>query len=118
MLRGDTDFSQTEHLDRGDAMANVHFIFGIDAMPNLVHIAQNLGKKRWQRLDRPAKYEVKTEPRARPENVKERIVVERKLENIRLLCEDVAEFDYQPSKCSKPYRVVVVRKNLSKEKGE
>ena len=35
LLRGDTDFSQTAHLDRWDATPNVHFIFGIDAMPNL-----------------------------------------------------------------------------------
>ena len=118
LLRGDTDFSQTEHLDRWDEQSNVWFIFGIDAMANLVRIAENLGEKRWERLDRPAKYEIQTEPRGRPENVKERIVVERELENIRLLWEDVAEFDYRPVKCKKPYRVVVVRKNLSREKGE
>ena len=118
LLRGDTDFSQTEHLDRWDTIPNVRFIFGINAMTNLVQIAEILEKRRWKRLDRPAKYEIQTEPRTRPENVKERIVVERELENIRLLGEDVAEFDYQPIKCKKPYRVVVVRKNLSIEKGE
>src|SRR4029077_12849687 len=32
--------------------------------------------------------------------------------------EDVAEFDYRPSACRKSYRMVVVRKNLSVEKGE
>ena len=32
LLRGDTDFSQTEHLDGWDA-AGVRFVFGIDAMP-------------------------------------------------------------------------------------
>ena len=73
---------------------------------------------RWKRLHRPAKYEIKTEPRARPENVKETIVRQRELENIRLVCEDVAEFDYQPTKCRKSYRVIVVRKNLSREKGD
>jgi len=31
--------------------------------------------------------------------------------------EDVAEFDYSPSACKKTYRMVVVRKNLSIEKG-
>ena len=30
-LRGDTDFSQTEHLDRWDAAGDVSFLFGIDA---------------------------------------------------------------------------------------
>ena len=118
LLRGDTDFSQTEHLDGWDAIPNVRFIFGINAMSNLVQIAETLEKGRWQRLDRPEKYEIKTEPRTRPDNVKERIVVQRELENIRLLWEDVAEFYYQPIKCKKPYRVVVVRKNLSIEKGE
>ena len=33
-LRGDTDFSQTEHLDAWDA-EGVTFLFGFDAMPNL-----------------------------------------------------------------------------------
>jgi len=61
---------------------------------------------------------VKTEPRLKPDNVKEQIVVEREFENIRLKSEDVAEFDYRPTKCKKTYRIVVVRKNLSKEKGE
>ena len=118
LLRGDTDFSQTAHLDRWDATPNVHFIFGIDAMPNLKAIADQLDQTRWKRLHRPAKYEIKTEPRARPENVKETIVRQRELENIRLLCEDVAAFDYQPTKCKKPYRIVVVRKNLSVEQGD
>jgi hypothetical protein len=35
LLRGDTDFTQTEHLDRWDDAGDVRFIFGIDAMPNL-----------------------------------------------------------------------------------
>ncbi|HEY7825081.1 MAG TPA: transposase, partial [Acidimicrobiia bacterium] len=32
--------------------------------------------------------------------------------------EDVAEFDYQPGKCSRSYRVVALRKNISKARGE
>jgi len=32
--------------------------------------------------------------------------------------EDIAEFDYQPTSCKKSYRLVVVRKNLSVEKGK
>ena len=43
---------------------------------------------------------------------------EREYKNIRLVSEQVAEFPYQPGKCQKPYRMVVVRKNLSVEKGE
>ena len=40
-LRGDTDFSQTKHLDRWDT-DGVRFIFGIDVMPNLVALAEGL----------------------------------------------------------------------------
>jgi hypothetical protein len=117
LLRGDTDFTQTAELDRWDA-DGVQFIFGIDAMPNLVEIAESLPKSWWKRLHRRAKYEIETEPRERPENIKEQIVVAREFENLRLRSEEVAEFEYTPTKCTKSYRVVVVRKNISVEKGE
>ena len=42
----------------------------------------------------------------------------RGFENLRLKSEDVAEFDYSPGHCRRSYRVVVVRKNLSVERGE
>ena len=117
LLRGDTDFSQTRHLDGWDDKG-VRFIFGINAMPNLIEKADSLPENLWRPLLRPAKYTVKTQPRRRPANVKERLVIERGYENIRLRCEDVAEFPYRPTKCRKPYRIVVLRKNLSVEKGE
>jgi len=116
-LRGDTDFTQTKHLDRWDA-DGVKFVFGIAAMPNLEDIAENLPEKALQPLKRRAKYEVKTEPRRGPENVKEQKVVQREFENIRLISEQVAQFEYRPTKCKKTYRVIALRKNLSVEKGE
>jgi len=58
------------------------------------------------------------QPRQRPVNVKEQIVKEREFENKRLDSEDVAEFLYQPIACRDPYRMVVLRKNISVEKGE
>jgi len=117
LLRGDTDFSQTTELDRWDA-AGVEFVFGIDAMANLVKIADGLSPTAWKRLKRPARYEVKTTPRRRPANVKEEIVVARNFENIRLASEMTAEFDYKPTACSKAYRIVVVCKNLTVSRGE
>ena len=117
LLRGDTVFSSTQHLDRWDA-AGVRFVFGIDAMPNLVAMASDPGQCTWQWLQRPAKYAVKTEERGRRENIKERVVFERGFQNIRLASEDVAEFRYQPGACRRSYRVVAVRKNLSVEEGE
>jgi hypothetical protein len=61
---------------------------------------------------------VRTQPRQRPVNVKEAIVAERGFENKKLCSEDVAEFNYQPTACQEIYRLVVVRKNISVEKGE
>jgi hypothetical protein len=118
LLRGDTDFSQTEHLDRWNADGRVKFIFGYDAMPNLVKIAERLPERAWQTLQRPARYAVKTEPRSRPERVKEQVVVARGFENQRLQAESVAEFNYRPTTCGETYRMVVVRKNISVMKGE
>ena len=116
-FRGDTDFSQTKYLDGWDD-ENTTFVFGMKAMPNLVEIAETLSKTAWDSLIRQPKYTVKTEPREKPVNVKEQIVKERGYKNIRLQSEDVAEFEYYPVKCQKSYRIVVLRKNLSIERGE
>jgi hypothetical protein len=118
LLRGDTDFSQTEHLDRWNADPRVRFIFGYDARPNVVALAEQLPELAWQKLERPPRYTVKTEPRQRPERVKEQIVVARQFENQRLQSEQVAELNYRPSACRESYRLVVVRKNISVEQGE
>lgn len=115
-FRGDTDFSQTKHLDRWD-VEGVRFVFGIDARPNLVAGAESLPRAAWTRLQRPAKYEIATEVRRRPENVKDIKVIEHEFQNIRLRSEDVASFRYTPTACEKSYRIVVVRKNLTIEKG-
>jgi hypothetical protein len=116
-LRGDTDFALTAHFDRWDT-AGVRFVFGLDVMPNLQRIVDHLPQGAWRPLPRPAKYQITTTPRKRPANVKEALVRQKEFKNIRLVSEQVAEFSYQPGKCRKPYRVVVVRKNLSVEKGE
>jgi hypothetical protein len=115
-LRGDTDFSLTWEFDKWD-QGGVTFTFGMDASPTLVALAQSLSEARWRGLAR-AQREIKTEPRERPENVKEQIVREREYLNQRLESEQVAEFEYQPGKCEKSYRMIVLRKNLSIERGE
>ncbi len=117
LFRGDTDFSQTKHLDRWDR-GGARFIFGIAAMENLRTIADGLDPAAWKPLVRKAKYTARTRCRRRPANVKERIVREREYKNIRLCSEHVAEFAYRPTACKTTYRMVVVRKNLSVEKGE
>jgi hypothetical protein len=117
LLRGDTAFSLTSELDRWDD-DGVRFIFGYDAMPNLKGLAGGMPEAEYSELVRRADRAIQTQPRQRPENVKERIVVERSYKNIKLKSEQIAEFDYQPCKCKRSYRMVVVRKNLSVEKGD
>jgi hypothetical protein len=118
LLRGDSKFSQTEHLDRWTDDPRVRFLFGFEARPNLQEMAEKLPARAWRRLQRPERYEVQTAPRQRPDNVKEARVVAREFENRRLVSEEVAEFNYRPTACRKTYRMVVVRKNISVEKGE
>jgi hypothetical protein len=77
-----------------------------------------LDKSVWPRLERPAKYDVKTTLRVKRDRVKEQIVVAREYLNIVLKNEDVAEFDYKPTACRQSYRMIVIRKNLSKERSE
>ena len=116
-LRGDTDFTQSEYLDGLDE-DGVQFVFGIDAMPNLYAFAEDLPQEAWRELQRRPKYVVRTQPRSRPQNVKEKVVERREFENIRLVKEYVADFKYSPSKCEKMYRVVVVWKDLEVKKGQ
>ena len=118
MLRGDTDFSQTEHLDRWDADGRITFVFGYDSKPNLEELAEHLPERAWVKLQRPPRYQAVTGLRHRPENVTDRVVRERGFETLRLQSEAVAEFNYRPHACRQAYRMVVVRKNISKEKGE
>ena len=115
-LRGDTDFSQTAFLD-GWHDSRVRFVFGYAAYDNIIGKADSLPESAWSLLDREG-YEIKTEPRARPTNTREQCVVEREYRNIHLDEEHYSEFDYQPTKCRRNYRMVVVRKRLSITKGQ
>jgi hypothetical protein len=116
-VRGDTDFTQTKHLDRWER-ESVRFIFGIDAMPNLVARAEGLPAESYGELERPSRYPIKTVPRQAKERHRERIVSERGFDTLKLVGEEVAEFEYQPVACKRAYRVVVLRKKLVVEKGQ
>jgi hypothetical protein len=115
-LRGDTDFSLTANFDKWDERCR--FVFGMDARPNLTGIAESIPEEDWELLEKRNKHEIKTEPRRRPENVKERIVIERDCKRITTECESVAEFEYRPGKCGKTYRIVVLRKEILAQRGE
>lgn len=116
-LRGDTDFSHTAHLDRWNAKG-LKFILGIDCHAKLRSLAEGLAESAWKPLERMPKYEIQTEPRRKPFRFKEQIVVEKGYKNQKLAGESVAEFDYKPAQCKETYRIVVLRKNISVQKGE
>jgi hypothetical protein len=115
--RGDTDFTQTKHLDRWDR-DGTRFIFGIDARANLKGLAEHLDDLKYSELERPPRYTIRTVPRQARERHKERIVAERQFDTLKLIGEEVAEFEYRPVACKRAYRVVVLRKKLVAEKGQ
>lgn len=117
-LRGDTDFSQTTHLDRWHD-DGVEFVFGMDAAPNLVDIAENLPDSAWKELKRKSKSTNKTKKtRAKRPNFKEQFVVKKKYKNKKLEQEFVAEFDYRPTACKQTYRMIVLRKQVKVMQGQ
>lgn len=116
-LRGDTDFSLTAHFD--DWAQRVDFVFGMDCSAALRSRAEALPEGAWTPLQRPDPAPPRSGQRRRREpNHKRRIVAERGYVNLELNCEHVAEFTYQPGKCARPCRVIALRKNISKTRGE
>lgn len=116
-LRGDTDFSLTRNFDRWSERG-VEFVFGIDAHASFVDLASRTCESAYRKLKRPAKWQVKTEPRTRPENVKEKIVQERGYKNMVLEEEHIAELPYQPSRSKRDYRMIVLRKTIRVMQGQ
>ena len=112
LLRGDTDFSQTQYLDGWHEQGDVQFVFGLDETAGKIIDADSLPNSAWKPLNRPPKYVVQTKERTRPERIKQQIVEQRQFKDIQLLGEDVAEMPYRPMACRTTYRVVIVRKNL------
>ena len=118
LLRGDCKFSQAKHLDRWDEAGDVRFIFGYEAYDWLKAMADALPAEAYGFLERPARYEVRTAPRQRPERVKPEIVKQRGFKTIHVLEEMVAEFPYRPAACKREYRVIVLRKRLGIDQGQ
>ncbi|MCP4098288.1 MAG: IS1380 family transposase [Planctomycetaceae bacterium] len=117
LLRGDTDFYMTNNFDRWDD-DNVRFVFGVDSMENLRDQAEAQPESLYEDLVRQAERTIKTAPRRRPKNIKEKIVKQNGYKNLRLDSEEIVEFDYTPTVCKKSYRIVALRKNITVEKGD
>ena len=118
LMRGDTKFAQTKHLDRWDDAADIRFIFGYESHKSLEARADELPANAYSLLKRPQQHQIKTTPREKPERVKQEIVRERGYETVHLLEEMIAEFEYQPVACKKSYRMIVLRKRVGVDKGQ
>jgi hypothetical protein len=95
----------------------VIFVFGIGAWKNLVTLAASLESAQWQELPPRARYELKTKEREKRRNVKEEVIERRGYRHLRTTREALAEVDYRPTKCRKPYRLVIVRKTIEVTQG-
>jgi hypothetical protein len=113
-LRGDTDFSLTENFDRW-TQEGVEFVFGMDANPSFVRRAKALTAEAWKLYERP---ESTAKRRLRPVNVKKAVIAQRGFRDLELEHEHVAEIDYQPTKCHRTYRLVILRKRIRVTEGQ
>jgi len=93
-------------------------VFGFNAMKSVVEKAELLTEWAWAPLKRRIKRTRKTSPRARPKNVKERIVKQNGYKSLHLEEEHITEFDYQPGACEKPYRMIALRKRIRVTQGQ
>lgn len=109
LLRGDTAFTQTDHLDRWDE-EHVEFVFGIAKHLNLMAKVEEIPADQWNPVPRQPSYDPATPNRARPDKVKREIIEARGYRNRRLKEEVYAEVPYKPYKCRKTYRLIILRK--------
>lgn len=116
-LRGDGHFSLTEDFDYW-TKNHVEFVFGVPAHRTLVGIAEGLEERVWRHLERKGRPAGACRRGARKPRVKKRIIEERGYKNLELEKEEYAEFSYRPVKCSRDYRVVVLRKTIKVKQGQ
>ena len=119
LLRGDTKFAQTRHLDRWDDAGDIRFVFGYRGIRFPRGESRRAsGRRRTAFWKRPQRHPIKTTPREKPGRVKQEIVRQRGYETVHLLEEMVAEFEYRPVACKKSYRMIVLRKRVGIDKGQ
>jgi hypothetical protein len=115
-LRGDSHFSLTDDFDHWTER-KVEFVFGLPAHPTLVEKTEGLEGGAWRPLLRDrSTFGIGRGSRKR--RVKQAIIEERGYKNLELEQEEYTEFAYRPTKCSRDYRVVVLRKTISVRQGQ
>ena len=118
-MRGDTAFSTTEHFDRWTD-EGVHFVFGYCGAPTLKQRADGLADENYVKLVRKAERALaeNKKRRAKQPRVKQAVVVERGYLDMRLESEHIAEFEHQPARAKKKYRMIVLRKRIIEERNQ
>jgi hypothetical protein len=109
LFRGDTDFSSTAYLD-GWQEKGYRFVFGLMAHKKVRELAQALEQGAFKPLQRPNREP--GELRSRPCNERQLVISAKGYRNFELEEEHVAEIEYQPHKCSRKYRLVILRKTI------
>jgi hypothetical protein len=118
LLRGDTAFSLTDHFDRWTD-DGVRFVFGYDAYKPMIARAEGDDASDFSELVRHADVAfAEVDRRAKQPRVKEEVVRERGFTNLRLVREDVAEFEHRPGKACRTYRFIALRKTILEERGQ
>ena len=118
-LRGDTDFSQTQHLDRWHEQGDVTFCFGLDVTgPRSTWSADDLPQTAWKPLNRSAKYQVKTKPRAAREarQAADRGIAAAASKTFGWSTSGLPSGRIALSPASTPTGLVILRKNLAGER--
>ena len=115
-LRGDTAFSQTSELDRWTA-DGIRCILGFCVSREVLNKAEG-SPGGWKRLKRPEKYSIETQSRTKPKDHRRQLVREKSYLNFRLKHEEIKEIRHSPTAAKDEYRVIVLRKNVSQERGE
>jgi len=116
-FRGDTDFSQTRFLDSWTDRG-IEFVFGMDAMPNLKQIADDLQDSNWSRLLRDVRAVDEDEEREPQIRHKRKVIEQRKFRHLELAEEYIAETAYSPVACSRKYRLIILKKIISVHQGK
>lgn len=115
-LRGDTAFSQTSELDRWTE-DGIRCVLGFRACKQVIDKAYTEPGS-WKKLDRPARYTVATEPRSKQTDHRQQLVKDNRYLNLRLQSEEIKEIRHSPTAAKSEYRVIVLRKNITQERGE
>jgi hypothetical protein len=116
-LRGDCHFSLTDDFDYW-TKKKVEFVFGVAGHQTLVDLADSLEGDEWRHLRRDGRRSGPSRRGARKPRVKKQIIEERGYKNLVLEREEYAEYAYQPVKCSRAYRMVVLRKTINVMQGQ